>query len=204
MRYTKSMNIFYTYAYLREDGTPYYIGKGKNNRAWSSANRNTPTPSDSSRILILKKNLSEEDALRHEIYMIAVLGRKDTCGGLLYNFTDGGEGCSGRVVSTETREKISRSHRGRKGSMTGRSHSEETRQKMSETHKGKKFSSESRKKMSEAKQNMSEKTKAKMSQAAIGRKVSEDTKEKIREKMKTRVFTEEHRRRLSESRRKKK
>jgi lambda repressor-like predicted transcriptional regulator len=91
---------YYTYAYLREDRTPYYIGKGEKNRAyvrhWRSKSRGgyfDPPPTD--RILILKRFNSEYDAYKHEIYMIAVLGRKDLGTGILRNLTNGGEGMSG-------------------------------------------------------------------------------------------------------------
>lgn len=85
--------MYYTYAYLREDKTPYYIGKGKNNRAYKKGNRVVlPPPKD--RILILKQNLTEEEAFKHEKYMIAIFGRKDLGTGILRNLTDGGEGSS--------------------------------------------------------------------------------------------------------------
>ena len=67
---------YYTYAFLREDGTPYYIGKGKGQRI-NSKHRRIHAPVDPSRIIFLKKNLTNEEACRHEIYMISVLGRKD-------------------------------------------------------------------------------------------------------------------------------
>ena len=82
-------NEFYTYAYLRKNGKPYYIGKGKGRRCYEGYGRCARTPKDKSRILILKKNLSEEDAYKHEIYLIAILGKKCD-GGLLYNVQDGG------------------------------------------------------------------------------------------------------------------
>jgi len=47
------MNNYYTYAYLREDGTPYYIGKGKNKRVYVKA-RTVPLPIDKSKIIFLK------------------------------------------------------------------------------------------------------------------------------------------------------
>ena len=120
------MNEFYTYAYLREDRTPYYIGKGTGNRAYRK-NRRIKPPKDKSRIIFLKKNLLEEEAFRHEIYMIAVFGRKDLGTGILHNRTNGGEGPSGMVHSEETRKKISEATRKGNVSMTPEQRSERSR-----------------------------------------------------------------------------
>ena len=101
---------FYTYAYLREDGTPYYIGKGHGNRIHHTNHGINLPPRE--RRLILKDNLTEEEAFRHEIYLIAVLGRKDEGTGMLRNRTAGGDGASGQVISEETRRKLSESKKG--------------------------------------------------------------------------------------------
>ena len=92
------MNNYYTYAYLREDGTPYYIGKGRNNRAYKEDCRSVKVP-HKDRILFLKTDLTEEDAFKHEIYMISILGRKDIKTGILRNLTDGGEGFSSKQMT---------------------------------------------------------------------------------------------------------
>ena len=94
-------NRFYTYAYLRKDRTPYYIGKGTRYRLFECNGKPCPVPSKD-RILILKNNLTEEEAFKHETYMINVFGRKID-GGILLNKTFGGEGASGRVVKNSTR-----------------------------------------------------------------------------------------------------
>ena len=137
---------YYTYAYLREDGTPYYIGKGKSNRI-NNALHNINLPPEERRIY-LKKNLTDEQARKHEIYMIAVLGRKDLGTGILRNMTDGGEGCAGRHLSEETKKKLSEAHKGRKKSYAhrkalskakiGKKITEEHRKNMSNSLKGKK------------------------------------------------------------------
>lgn len=105
------MEKYYTYAYLREDGTPYYIGKGKKNRI--KTKHSVPIPPDD-RILYLKCNLTEEDAHKHEVYMIFVLGRKDIGTGILHNRTEGGEGVSGMKHTDDSKRKIGKSSRGRK------------------------------------------------------------------------------------------
>ena len=96
---------FYVYAYLRVDGTPYYIGKGKDRRAYVTQHHSSAPP-DKNRIVFLERNLSEVGALALERRYIRWYGRKNNDTGILRNLTDGGEGQSGRVVSDETREKI--------------------------------------------------------------------------------------------------
>ena len=106
------MQKYYTYAYLREDRTPYYIGKGQKNRAFHKGSRRlTPPPKE--RILFLKQNLTEEEAFRHEIYMISVFGRIDLGTGILRNLTDGGEGSSGYKLTQEQIQKIKISKSGK-------------------------------------------------------------------------------------------
>lgn len=97
---------YYTYAFLREDGTPYYIGKGKGNRCYVKANRKVPRPEDRNRIIKLKENLSEQEAFRHEMYMISVLPN-------LHNFTKGGEGTSGYRHTEEAKQKMKDKWEGR-------------------------------------------------------------------------------------------
>lgn len=129
-------NRFYTYAYLREDKTPYYIGKGQTKRICQSTGKPCGVPKDKSRIIFLKKNLTEEEAFRHEIYMISVFGRKDLGTGILHNRTNGGEGASGWIMPDEIKEKISKIQKGNKNCL-GREMSEKTRKKISIANKGK-------------------------------------------------------------------
>jgi hypothetical protein len=138
----KNTTQFYAYLWLREDGPP----------------------KDHSRIVIINCR-NEQDAFNTKIELISNWGRKDNGTGVLWNFTDGGEGSSGSVggnkgkkASPETIAKLRESHlgqvawnKGKKGSTSGWPKGElrgktwnkgisapaEVRKKMSEAKKGK-------------------------------------------------------------------
>ena len=132
------MNQYYTYAYLREDVTPYYIGIGKGYRSYDKRGKNCNPPNDKNKIIKLKQNLTEEEAFKHEIYMITLFGKKCDGTGILMNIADGGNappkmyGDDSPTKRPEVRAKIGAEN---KKSLKGKIVPEEVRQKQSNTWK---------------------------------------------------------------------
>lgn len=125
---------FYVYAYMRSDGSPYYIGKGKHVRAWKNHTRRNGTdllPGED-RIVILAHRLTDDEAQLLEKKLISQFGRADLGEGILRNLTNGGEGTSGSIVSTETLIKKSAALKGRKMGP----HSEERKKKIGNGRRG--------------------------------------------------------------------
>ena len=148
-------NRFYVYEHLRADsGAVFYVGKGAGKRCYvrGKGNRSPFWQSVVEKaggfsVRIVAKNLPEDLAFFIEIERIAQLR---SMGVRLCNLTDGGDGVSGwvrtpewkakvgkahrgKIVSQETRDKISRAVRA-----TGYRHPEDVRKKMSERKMGNK------------------------------------------------------------------
>jgi hypothetical protein len=159
------MNIYsyYIYAYLRNDGTPYYIGKGSGYRAWSK-HIGLSLPKNKSKIIIMEKNLTELGALALERFYIRWYGRKNNGTGILRNKTEGGEGGDTlshhpnkeniikKIIESNKNNPKHKKYEKLNPNWGNRYiHTEETRKLISEKITGRKLSNQQRTKLSEIK-----------------------------------------------------
>lgn len=111
--------MFYVYTHSRPDGTPFYVGKGSGRRAHRlvGATRSVWHQRVVSKYgegnIIIQKFLCQTEAEAFSLE-VAKIAEFRALGYELCNFTDGGEGTAGLVVSQETRAKMSASHKGKK------------------------------------------------------------------------------------------
>lgn len=104
------LNKYYVYLHLKEtNGEPFYVGKGKNRRAFNLKYRNNIWNKVKDKygidIIILENNLTEKEALNLERILIKRIGRIDLKTGPLANLTDGGE--TNDNISPSTRKFLS-------------------------------------------------------------------------------------------------
>jgi len=111
--------MFYVYLIFLET-RPIYVGKGKGNRYLVSVKHLENKFKRDLPVVILRDNLSEEDAFSLERLFIKVIGRADRLEGPLLNRTDGGDGISGALRSEETRKLLSKKLKGKKRTLEQR------------------------------------------------------------------------------------
>jgi hypothetical protein len=188
--------MFYTYAHYKPDNSVFYIGKGCGRRAWSNKDRNPHWKNivakhGEHKVEILARWNTEQEAFEHEIFLIDTFR---SMGKTLANIANGGEGPTGMRHSDETKQKISKIHKGKKLSIqqiemikkssTGRKHSVETKAYLTKLNKERILTPEQRERILAA---------------HVGKKHSEETRKKISLSRMGKVMSVEHRAIISET-----
>lgn len=148
--------MFYAYIYRdpSRNSEPIYVGKGHGRRALQHLARKDVHPftqrlqkmkrEDVEPIIEIINAIDEAHAYFLEECLVTIFGRKDLKRGSLLNITEGGRGSKkGRILSAESRQRISAVQKGRKLpeehkakiglSMIGKPQSPEKCRKISET-----------------------------------------------------------------------
>lgn len=100
-------NIFYVYAHVRKsDGRFFYVGKGKNKRAWETYKRSKwwfrVSEIHGYEVQVMQSDMIEQDAVLLEMWLIAKFKNE---GHPLVNMTHGGEGMTGYSHTQESIRK---------------------------------------------------------------------------------------------------
>ena len=158
---------FYVYLYIKENGIPYYCGKGKGKRAFRKG-----APKNSNNIIIVSINLFEHEAFLLEKKLIKLYGRKDIGTGILRNKTDGGDGVSGLPRTKEHNQNISKS-------LTGKPFTETRKKNISKSLKGKPHTAEHNANVSKARTGIifTKEHRANISKSAQGSKKAPQSEE---------------------------
>lgn len=142
------------YKHIRLDTNEvFYIGIGTNRRAYEKRDRNRHWNNIVKKagysIEITHKNITREEAVSIEKYLIAFYGRADLGLGGLVNMTDGGDG--GNNQSEETKKLRSEIMSGDRNHRYGKTLSDENKKLLSELWKGRVFSEDTRIKLGKSK-----------------------------------------------------
>jgi hypothetical protein len=166
--------MYYVYLWLREDRTPYYVGKGKGYRAYQKHIIGCPPPKD--RVIIVKEFEDEDESYLFEDWLIQVYGRKCE-GGILLNTSIGGRKSKSKYRNVDEYNKIRKEQntkykQSNKGKETQRKWDTENLERVKE--KKRKYRERNRKSINEKQRNNEKKKVA-------DKNYREKNKEKIRE-----------------------
>ena len=100
------------YLHKKSDtGEVFYVGKGSIRRSRTSSERSEFWMKTAKKhgfdVVIIDRDLSDDDAFALEVLLIKLFGRRNLGTGTLVNLTDGGEGSSGYRHTDEAKRKIS-------------------------------------------------------------------------------------------------
>lgn len=203
--------MFVVYGILNIDGSFFYIGKGKKQRLSSTLSAKNNNPLKKNKINQIRKTTgynpkvkilcigSEEYCFDIEKKLIRLFGKKIDGTGKLCNVSDGGEGTTGTILTSERKEQISKffkennpmnnpksrekvrlSKLGANNPMYGKDFTKEHRNKIGIAHTGNKHWCFGKHRSEETKQKLREKLKGRI-QPWTGEKQSEEHINKIRE-----------------------
>jgi hypothetical protein len=107
------MRKFCVYVHRRNDsGAVFYVGKGHGKRPYTKHGRSKHwhriVNKHGYSVEIVLDNAPEPCAFTYEMALIAAIGRSNLC-----NATDGGQGCSGRIMGEAQRQKASKMLKGK-------------------------------------------------------------------------------------------